>query len=134
MNLLVFALIVVSKEAEYERLRARDEKFWRTGDLEWTSADPFYLAGRPFYSSAHVADVPLIEDIYFIANIPAMGAALTVSHEIASATYGWWTGSPRTSSAWESWTLGLVFSACGIVWAYLLGAAIDWLRESRAKV
>jgi hypothetical protein len=76
-------------------------------------------------------NVPLIEDIYFVANIPPMAAALSVSYPVARVTFEWWTGSPRISSAWESWTRALVFGALGIVWAHLVGGVIEWLRDTR---
>ena len=100
LNVLVFASILAVKQPEYGQLRERDKKFWNDGVLEMTSADPMHLAGRPFYSSAHVAHVPLTEDLYFIANIPAMAAALSVSYPVARLTFERWTGSYRTSSAW----------------------------------
>jgi hypothetical protein len=133
INMLIFALMLASKTPEYAELRERDERFASTGDFDWSSADPMHLAGRPFYSSVHVANVPLVEDLYFIANTPAMVAALSVSYPVARVTFAWWTGSPTTSSAWDSWTRALVFGSVGIAWAYLVGALIERLRGRRAQ-
>jgi len=128
-NVLAFSGMLASKVPEYEKLKTRDEVFWKTGQLEWTSADPMHLAGRPFYSSAHTS-VPLIEDIYFIANTPAMLATLSVGYELGKVTSELWTGSPRTSSAWLSWALATTFAVFGAVWAFMLGAMIDWWRSA----
>lgn len=131
INVLLFAAIVASKQPEYDRLRADDQKRWSGGLIEFTSADPMYVAGRPFYSSAHHGNVPLVEDLFLMANTPALLAAFEVSFPIANVTSEWWTGSARTSTAWESWTLASAIGGFGILWAFVVGVMIDWWRDNR---
>src|SRR5690242_14365956 len=89
LNVLALAGLLGSKSPEYAQLRAADEKFWSTGELDFSSADPMYLAARPFYSSVHVSGVPLIEDLYFNVNTPAMLGALSLSYPLADLTSDW---------------------------------------------
>jgi hypothetical protein len=131
LNVVVFAAMLAMRAPEYEQLRLSDEKLWQTGSLESTTADPMHLAGRPFYSSAHVADVPLLEDLYFVLNTPAMLAALALGYPLGSMTHEWWTDSVQTPSAWTSWALASVFALCGAGWAFAVGATIDWWREQQ---
>jgi hypothetical protein len=131
LNILAFAVFLGIRSPEYELLRSQDQKLQAGGGIEFTTADPIHLAGRPFYSSAHVAGVPLVEDLYFALNTPAMMAALWVSYPLASSTHEWWTGSVATPSAWHSWALAISFGLAGLLWAFAVGAAIEWWRASR---
>ena len=130
VNVLTLVAILATKPPQYEWLWEADTKFWANGSFEWSSADPMYLAARPFDSPSHVSDVPVFETIYFTLNTPAMLAALSVADPIAQMTSEWWTTSPRTSSAWSSWTLAAVFGLFCTLWAFTLGAIGDWLRPS----
>lgn len=127
-NALAFCALLASKPPEYEALLERDKKMARGGGIDFTSADPIHLAGRPFYSSAHVGNVPLIEDLYFMANFPASMVMGAVGFSLSAATHEWWTGSPQTPAAWESWGSALVFVIVSAVWGFALGEAIDLWR------
>lgn len=120
-NAAAFVALRALRTPEYEKLRARDEEFNAGGPITMSSADPIHLAGRPFYSSAHTY-VPMAEDLYFMANFPAEAAMLSVGFPLSSATHEWWTGSVRTSGAWQSWTLALVFGTASALWGYAIGA------------
>lgn len=132
LNVLAFVTLLATKSPEYELLHASDVAE-ASGELTYiSSADPMYLAGRPFDSSAHVANVPLAEGIYFLVNVPAMLVALPVSFPMASITSKWWDGSDRASSAWQSWTLAVVFGLSSAAWAFAVGFALNhWRGRSR---
>jgi hypothetical protein len=133
VNALAFCALLASKPPEYEALRERDKKLASGGGIDFTSADPIHLAGRPFYSSAHDANVPLIEDLYFMANFPASMAMGAVGFSLSAATHEWWTGSPQTPGAWESWVLALVFVPVSAVWGFALGGVVEIWRGNETR-
>ncbi len=131
LNVLIFSIILALKAPAYEKLRKTDETVRETGRMEFTTADPMHLAARPFYSSAHVSDVPVIEDLYFLLNTPAMHVALSAGYPLADITSDFWARSPRPSSVWESWTLAITFALFSAIWAFAIGAGVGWWREQR---
>jgi hypothetical protein len=128
VNVVAFAALLAVRRPEYEHLKRRDEVFSSTGTLEWSSADPMYLGGRPFYSAAHVADVPSLETLYFALNIPATFAALEVTYPLQRLVTELRAGSPRVSSSTESWLRASTFAAFGAAWAFAVGSIFGWLR------
>jgi len=91
-NVLAFIALLASRPPEYERLREHDKELRGGGSISFSSADPIHLAGRRFYSSAHTY-VPLVEDLYFMANFPGETAMVYLAFPSQ-----WWTGSWRTST------------------------------------
>lgn len=130
LNVLAFSTLLGVRSPEYELLAAKDEQLRAGGGIDFSTADPIHLAGRPFFSSSHVPGVPLVEDLYFALNAPAMLAAVWVAYPVASAVHEWWSGSVYTPFAWQSWALALSFGTAGLAWAFFIGAAIDWWRGS----
>lgn len=129
-NVLGFVALLALRQPEYEQLRERDVERNSNGPVFMPSADPIHIAGRPFYSSAHTP-VPLVEDLYFIGNLPAHLAMIVLGFPLASITHRLWAGSGLTSGAWESWTLALVFGASSALWGFALGAFWSrWRRRS----
>jgi hypothetical protein len=122
-NVLGFVALLAIRPPEYEQLRERDVERNSGGPAFMSSADPIHLAGRPFYSSAHTP-VPLVEDLYFIANTPASLTMLFVGFPLASTTTALWAGSGLVSGAWESWVLALVFAAASGLWGFALGVVV----------
>lgn len=119
LNILLFAALLAERKPEYETLH-RVEAEWRAGTAELNSADPMYLAARPFYSSAHVANVPLREDLYFAINSPAMLATFLVD-----------SYRPRLSSADASWFMAATFAIVAGVQGFALGLAVGWIGRRR---
>ncbi len=94
LNLLVFIAMLLVRETAYSWLSELDACFRSGSSCDWSSAEPMYLAGRPFDSPVHVAGVPFAETLYFNANFPAMLAAMIVgspllSWDIASSSDGY---------------------------------------------
>ncbi len=126
LNVVAFSTFLGVRSPEYELLAAKDQQLRAGGGIDFSTVDPIHFAGRPFYSSAHVPGVPLVENLYFVLNTPAMLAALWVAYPLASSGHEWWTGSVETPSAWHSWALAISFGLAGLVWAFAVGAVIDW--------
>lgn len=131
VNVLTLGAFLASRPPEYERLRDQDREL-ASGFVSLSTAEPMHLAGRPFYSSAHVK-VPWAENLYFLFNTPAMLAAIPISFTLSTSTYTWRAGSSMGSSAWESWALALVFGALSAAWAFAVGVYLESLRHSRQK-
>jgi hypothetical protein len=139
LNVLVFVVLLVTREPAYERLAELDA-FARSGTSgDYSSAEPRYLAGRPFYSPAHYGDVPLSETLYFIANFPAeLGSMLVVQgvdevpnyFEIYSMAY-------VMSSAQRSWVTAACFMTFAALWAFFVGAVshrfVRWVGRDRQR-
>jgi hypothetical protein len=79
VNILAFTVLLAMRHPEYEKLSSRDESLRRSGMLDISTADPIYMAGRPFYSSAHVANVPLVEDLYLLSTFQQCSQRLSSS-------------------------------------------------------
>jgi len=126
MNLFTFAAITASKTPDYARLEQLDTFIHSgtTGDL--SSAEPLYLAARPFDSPAHVPDVPLIETAYFLVNMPAMFAAFVMTDVVEFQVVS--SHSPFSSSR-NSWLLAIAFALCAMVQAFVIGVGIGWIRK-----
>ena len=126
MNLLTFVAITALKQPDYARLEQLDTFIHggTTGDL--SSAEPLYLAARPFDSPAHVPDVPLIETAYFLVNMPAMFAAFVMTDVVEFQVFS--SHSPFSSSR-NSWLLAFAFALCAMVQAFVIGVGIGWIRK-----
>ena len=131
VNLLSFVLLLATRPPEYEWLRERDAERKSGGMQFMSSADPIHIAGRPFYSSAHTP-VPLTEDLYFLANLPAHLAMIVIGLPLASVSHGLLTGEWLAPGAWESWVLATVFGVgCGL-WGFVVGAMLSrWVPDSQ---
>jgi len=123
-NLLMFAGIVASKAPNYAELERVDAllRSGSTGDL--SSAEPMYLAARPFYSPVHVADVPRIENFYLLFNTPAMIAAFSIDDFLRMGGF-------LLSSSSRSWLLAITFALFAMAEAFLVGVGVGWMRNWR---
>jgi len=133
LNVLVFVLLLMTREPAYERL-AELEAFNRLGTTgDYSSAEPMYLAGRPFYSSAHYGDVPLAEDLFFMANLPADLGALLVVQGVDEVRY--YFESYSMSWTTRSWVTAIGFTILAALWAFFVGAVshrfVGWLRRDQ---
>jgi hypothetical protein len=132
-NVLGFIALLATRSPEYEQLRDRDAERAAGGPEFISSADPIHLAGRPFYSSAHTP-VPLIEDLYFAANVPAHLATIALGLPLASMTHRAFPGAWSAPGAWESWVLAIVFGVGSALWGFVFGATIArWAHRSASK-
>ena len=124
LNVLVFVALLVAREPDYGRLAELD-----AGKVQHTSAEPMYLAGRPFYSAAHYDDVALTETLFFTANLPAdLGALLVVQAVDEAQAYS-------MSSAQRSWVTAVCLMLLAALWAFLVAAMghrfVRWARRDQ---
>jgi hypothetical protein len=135
LNVLVFIAMLLTREPAYGRLAELDACFRSGSSCDSSSAEPMYLAGRPFYSSAHVGGVPWTEDAFFAANLPAMLATLLVVDRVADLRY--WFEVERLSLVEESWVMAACFMAFALLWGFLVGALshrfVRWLRRNQQE-
>jgi hypothetical protein len=115
LNVLVFIVMLVTRETDYARLDELDACYRGGSSCDYSSAEPIYLAGRPFYSSMHVGGVPWTEDAFFAANLPAMLATLVVER--------FWLAADNLSLTEQSWIMATSFMTLAALWAFLVGAA-----------
>ena len=121
LNVLLFIAMLATRETAYKRLAELDA-FSRSGSSgDYSSAEPWYLAGRPFYSPAHYGNVPLAETVFFAANLPADLGALLLEGAVWQAWY--WFEGQSLSWAQRSWVTAGCFMTLAGLWAFLVGAA-----------
>ena len=135
LNVLIFIVMLLTRETAYDRLAELDACFRSGSSCDWSSAEPMYLAGRPFYSPAHVAGVPLAETLFFIVNLPAMLGAFVVQDWVADLRY--WLEMEGLSLTQNSWLMASSFIMLAALWAFLLGAGSHrlarWVRTRRLQ-
>jgi hypothetical protein len=137
LNVLVFVLLLMTREPAYERLAELDAftRSGTTGDI--SSAEPMYLAGRPFYSTAHYGDVALAESLFFMANLPAYLGAFLVVQAVDEVPYYFEAYSMAyvMSSAQRSWVTAVCFMTFAALWAFFVGAVshrfVRWVGRDR---
>jgi hypothetical protein len=123
-NVLVFIALLVTRETAYVRLAELDA-FARSGTSgDYSSAEPTYLAGRPFYSPAHYGNVALYETLFFMANLPADLSAMLVVSALDEVPYylGIYSMAYAMSSAQRSWVTAGFFMTFAALWAFAIGA------------
>lgn len=122
VNVLVFAAMLAAKPAEYHLIDKRGG----------SSADPLYLAARPFYSSFHSPNVPVYEEPYFLLNFPAMFMAFELPSIVDEIVYA--AGWPMIGGARRSWIMAITFGVSAAVQAFMIGALIGQWRSRRERV
>lgn len=120
VNVLVFIAMLLTRGPAYERLAEMEACFRNGSSCDYSSAEPMYLAARPFYSSMHVSGVPWTEDAFFAANLPAMLATFLVVERLADVRY--WFEAERLSLTQESWVMAFCFMTFAALWAFVVGA------------
>ena len=132
MNVLVFITMLATRDADYGRLAETEACFRSGSSCNDSSAEPMYLAARPFYSSMHVSGVPWTEDAFFAANTPAMFATFLVVERVADVRY--WFEAAHLSLTQESWVMAICFITLAALWAFAIGAAshrvIRWVSRA----
>ena len=120
VNVLLFIAMLFTRDPAYARL-AETEACLRSGSsCNDSSAEPMYLAARPFYSSMHVSGVPWTEDAFFMANIPPMFATFLVEEKVADVRYRFEV--EHLSLTRESWVNAICFMTFAALWAFVVGA------------
>jgi len=131
LNMLVFIAMLVTRETAYERLAELDTCFRGGSSCDWSSAEPMYLAGRPFYSGAHYGNVPVAETLFFLANLPAMMGAFLLDYGVGEMRYR--LEIDGMSLTRKSWLMAISFTIFAALWAFLIGAAsyrlVRWVRQ-----
>jgi hypothetical protein len=135
INVLVFITMLATRDADYERLAETEACFRSGSSCNDSSAEPMYLAARPFYSSMHVSGVPWTEDAFFAANTPAMFATFLVVERVADVRY--WFEAEHLSLTQESWVMAICFMTFAALWAFAIGAvshrAVRWVSRARRE-
>jgi len=133
LNVLVIIIMLATRQPTHERLAELDafSRSGTTGDL--SSAEPMYVAGRPFYSPAHTAGVPLAENVFFTANLPAMLGAYLVTDGVDELRY-WFEAQPLSWTR-RSWVMAVAFvMILAASWSFLVGSACyrfgRWFRSN----
>jgi len=121
INVLIFVGMLATRPPAYDELRQLDSER-RSGHFEVVA--PLYLAGRPFESSMHSSSVPVLEDLYFLLNIPAMVLAFMLADLV-----------PAASLADASWNMAFVFALGAALEAFALGAVAGsvWAGSSPTR-
>jgi hypothetical protein len=121
LNVLIFVGMLAMRPPAYDELRQLDRER-RSGQFELIS--PLYLAGRPFGSSMHSSSVPVLEDLYFLLNIPAMVLAFVLADLV-----------PAVSLAAESWNMAFAFALGAALEGFALGAVAGsvWAGSSPTR-
>jgi hypothetical protein len=135
INVLVFITMLATRDADYARLAETEACFRSGSSCNDSSAEPMYLAARPFYSSMHVSGVPWTEDAFFAANTPAMLATFLVVERVADVRY--WFEADYLSLTQESWVMAICFIAFAALWAFATGAVshrvVRWVSRARRE-
>jgi hypothetical protein len=119
INVLVFIALLLTRDPAYERLAEIEGCFRSGSSCNVSSAEPMYLAARPFYSSMHVSGVSWTEDAFFMANLPAMFATFLVVEQVVGVRYRFEV--EQLSLTQESWVNAICFMTFAALWAFIIG-------------
>ena len=133
VNVLAFVAMLAARPPEYDGLRRRDAAIRSGGPIEMTTADPHYMAARPFYSSAHT-QIPFPEFLYFLVNTPAEFGSFILAFELYPLVMDVFAPDVITSTAQDSWVMAIAFGVCAAVEAFVVGLLIGQWRSRRQQV
>jgi hypothetical protein len=130
LNVLAFILILAMRPPDYAELARKEAALQaaiRGAGITFSSHEPTYLAGRPFFSLG-----PSLENVYFLLNVPALFAADELT-ALALPAVAALFDLRRIDYATESWVAAIAFAVVSALWGLSAGAVFESFRRRRPR-
>ena len=131
LNVIAFGAIIASKPPAYAQMQRLEEQRKAGGPFSFTSADPYFVAGRAFYPHAMP---PWPEFLYFLINFPAESTSSSLWFDVLRPLNRARAPNVPISEARDSWGMAIAFIVCATLQGFVMGAVIaEWRRRRESS-